>query len=122
MAARIASSLHAEPVVIEPRAMTPKRRERILAKHNGCCAYPECTETVGLELDHTIPLALGGRDADENLRPLCGPHHKAKTALDVKLIAKAKRLNATHKGLKPPPTRKLQGQGFRRRWGDLSHD
>jgi 5-methylcytosine-specific restriction endonuclease McrA len=119
---RIASSLHAEPVEIEPRAMTPKRRERILAKHNGCCAYPECTETVGLEIDHVIALALGGKDDDANLEPLCPAHHLAKTRLDVKLIAKAKRNFATHNGLKPPPTQKIRGPKFRKRWGDIAHD
>lgn len=113
---RIATPPIREPVEIEPRAMTPARRARILARHNGCCAYPECAETVGLELDHTIPLALGGRDADDNLRPLCGPHHKAKTALDVKLIAKAKRAGLNHRGEFPPAKQKIRNRGFERRW------
>lgn len=44
------------------------------------------------QLDHEIPREIGGKHAVENVRPLCIECHKAKTALDAKVIAKAKRL------------------------------
>jgi 5-methylcytosine-specific restriction protein A len=44
------------------------------------------------QLDHEIPREIGGKHAVENVRPLCIDCHKAKTALDAKVIAKAKRL------------------------------
>ncbi|WJV61367.1 HNH endonuclease signature motif containing protein [Pectobacteriaceae bacterium C52] len=31
-------------------------------------------------VDHIVPKAHGGVDADRNLRSLCWPHHRAKTA------------------------------------------
>jgi hypothetical protein len=42
--------------------------------------------------DHLIALELGGKDDLANLRPLCNECNLTKTALDQKLIAKAKRL------------------------------
>lgn len=35
-----------------------------------------CTCTHALEIDHVIPLALGGFDHPENMRLLCGPHNR----------------------------------------------
>lgn len=102
----------ADPVVAEPRRMTPARRQRILEAHGHCCAYPGCEITVGLEIDHVIALELGGKDADDNLEPLCGPHHKAKTARDINLIARAKRRKAKHEGSFPPSKARLRSRGF----------
>lgn len=106
-------------------SMSRARRERILSRHAGQCAYPMCEETEGLELDHIVCLSIGGRDTDDNLEPLCGPHHKAKTARDRKLIAKASRLirKASPDTRKPPRmksanrwppkgSQKLQSRGF----------
>ncbi len=42
--------------------------------------------------DHLIALELGGKDDAKNLQPLCLACNASKTALDQKLIAKAKRL------------------------------
>jgi len=82
-----------QPVELDPRkGMTPARRRRILAHHGGMCAYPDCFVCTDLEIDHVIALALGGKDSDENLEPLCRHHHGMKTRRDVKMIAKAKRL------------------------------
>lgn len=81
-----------EAVPATPRArMTPTRRARVLAKHDDCCAFPGCASRLGLEIDHTIALKLGGKDDDSNLAPLCRDHHKKKTRLDAKLIAKMRR-------------------------------
>ena len=74
------------------KAMTRARRLRILAHHNHQCAYPGCTMSQALEIDHVLPLEIGGSDEDHNLQPLCGYHHRKKTAQDIKLIAKARRL------------------------------
>lgn len=84
--------MNREPVPATPRkAMTPARRARAIAKHDGHCGWIGCTVTAGLEIDHAICLGLGGKEEDANLIPLCGPHHKIKTARDKKLIAEAKR-------------------------------
>ena len=35
-----------------------------------------CAERVGLEYDHVIPLARGGRSTVDNTRLLCSPHNQ----------------------------------------------
>lgn len=113
---RIDTPMTREPVEIDGRAMSPKRRAKILARDGNRCRYPDCEVSTGLEVDHIVPLALGGKDADGNLETLCAAHHLAKTRLDVKLIAKAKRIKAKHEGTAPPPTQKLNGRPFKKRW------
>lgn len=96
-------ALHAlapEEVVPEKRRMTPARRRRILERFDNCCARLDCETAVHLEIDHIIPLELGGKDADENLEPLCRLHHLAKTARDIKLIGKARRIRKARTGQK----------------------
>lgn len=44
-----------------------------------------------LEVDHKVPLALGGSHAEKNLQPLCRPCHLTKTAKDRADIAAAHR-------------------------------
>lgn len=105
-----------ESVEIEPRRMTPARRARIIARDGGCCTYPGCEVTSGLEVDHSIALALGGKDDDANLKALCLHHHASKTKLDMALIAKAKRRALKDQGLFPKAKQTIRGRGFDRRW------
>lgn len=101
-----------EPVQLDARrSMTPARRKRILARYDGQCARIGCCVSEGLEIDHIICLALGGKDRDDNCEPLCGPHHKVKTALDLKLIAKAKRRGKKDRGERKV-RRPIQSRGF----------
>lgn len=51
--------------------------------------HPLCAECAKLgivratdEIDHIIPLALGGTDTDDNVQGLCSPHHAEKTATE----------------------------------------
>lgn len=47
----------------------------------------------GYDYDHAVPLALGGRNDVDNLRPYCrAVCHPEKTRRDQRAIAKAKRL------------------------------
>lgn len=59
-----------------------KDRERIKRRDYGLCQ--DCLDIgiirAGTEVDHTIPLSLGGADSDENKRLLCTQCHKAKSA------------------------------------------
>lgn len=44
------------------------------------CQDPEGCLSLATELDHIVNVAAGGAMWDEeNLRPLCKPHHDAKT-------------------------------------------
>ncbi len=113
---RVDTPLIREPVEIDGRAMSTARRVRIIARDGNCCRYPECEITTGLQVDHIVALALGGRDTDDNLETLCADHHKQKTARDVRMIAKAKRAGLKHRGEFPPAKQKIRSRGFERRW------
>ena len=96
------------------RAMTQKRRKAVLERSGGLCRVCLCALDVSsAEIDHTIPLELGGEDEIENLQPLCKPCHRAKTTEDIKRIAKARRLRKREE--KPPdPQRqnRIKSRGF----------
>src|SRR5579885_925380 len=69
----------------DPRARRPPASiERAVRLRDGSrCAYVasdgrRCAETRGLEIDHVVPWALGGRSDDAaNLRLLCRAHNQA---------------------------------------------
>ena len=63
------------------------------------------------EIDHIIPDGLTGEPTFENSKLLCTDCHGQKTKKDVKLIAKAKRVEAKHLGVKKN-TQKIQSRGF----------
>lgn len=88
-----------------------KVKTALLTKHNGCCAYPGCGATENLQFDHVIVRELGGPDGPENMEPLCPPCHRRKTALDVKMIAKAKRIENKRLG-KTKPKGTIKSAGF----------
>jgi 5-methylcytosine-specific restriction enzyme A len=84
------------------RSMTKARRRIVEERSAGHCAYPGCLVSSHLEIDHVIALELGGRDDDENLVALCREHHRQKSVLDMKLIAKARRIIARQDGTRRP--------------------
>lgn len=102
------------------RSMSPARRKRILERDNHACTV--CTDREGpFEIDHHLPLWLGGTDTDDNLRTLCKNCHKGETKASSKARAKCKRLNGAtgrkrHKrkilSLKFPP----RPDGYEYRW------
>lgn len=59
-----------------------KARARRLARTDGLCERCDERGIVRLAtvVDHTIPLAKGGEDVDENTRNLCDPCHDEVTA------------------------------------------
>ena len=46
------------------------------------CAVPGCDATLGLELDHLLPVGKAGPTSLENLAPKCRYHHDEKTRRD----------------------------------------
>jgi len=62
-----------------------KDRDRIRERDCGLCQ--ECLRqgrtSVGVAVDHIVPLWKGGSDADGNKELLCDPCHDAKTAREA---------------------------------------
>ena len=87
-------------------------RLTLFLKRKGICST--CTQKIDAgkawDIDHILPLALGGTNTPENLQILCRPCHKAKTTkTDLPRIAKAKRLKAKHLGAQSPTHRPIPG-------------
>ena len=90
-------------------------RLRVFDAHGGKCA--ECGMKLGpatpWDLDHTVALVNGGENAEGNLRPLCKPCHRGKSAEDVAQKAKDRRVRSKHIGAAPKkrkmPYRRFNG-------------
>lgn len=102
-----------EPVQPTPRgAMTKARRLRIYLACNGRCECGAKVPMAGTVIDHRIPLWMGGADDDANLRFLCGPCDKPKTAKDAADRASVKRIHKRLSGDRKPS--RLQSRGFQK--------
>lgn len=83
---------------------TTQRLELFLAAKGHCqrCGW-RLQPGSRWEVDHVVPLALGGRDEVCNLQVLCVACHGGKTAReDLPAIAKARRVEARHWGAARP--------------------
>lgn len=94
------------------RSLSPTARLRIFESAAGICHICETRIQVGQrwDVEHVVPIALGGADEPANMRPAHEACHDRKTRGDVADIAKAKRRQAKHAGIrkastfrKPPP-------------------
>lgn len=71
-----------------------KRRRRVLKRDQHLCQWrlsDDATDICGqhaTDVDHIRP---GDNHADDNLRSLCGPHHRQKSSSEGAAAAKAKR-------------------------------
>ena len=67
-------------------------RDRILSRDCGICRCDECRATGRLlpatEVDHTIPLWAGGREADDNRLSLSPECHAKKSAQEAEMRTK----------------------------------
>jgi 5-methylcytosine-specific restriction endonuclease McrA len=83
------------------RRISPTERARIFAAAGGRCHL--CGGAIDgvrdrWDVEHVVPLALGGDDGGDNLQPAHAKCHAAKTPVDVAQIAKAKRVQRKHQG------------------------
>ena len=90
------------------RPMTRSRKVRIFEVAGGICHI--CGSKIDgvrerWDAEHVIPLAAGGDDDDDNLRPAHVACHRGKTTEDAKVIAKTKRVRAKHMGAAPKRSR-----------------
>lgn len=94
------------------RALTKGQRIDLLHLHSGRCHI--CGQTINLaredmHVEHVIPLAMGGADDLTNMQPAHVGCHAEKTKIDVRAIAKAKRVAAKHNGTWRPPRNPVPG-------------
>jgi 5-methylcytosine-specific restriction enzyme A len=101
--------------------LTTKQRVAVFEAAGGACHICGGLIWVGVQWDveHVIPLALGGADDPSNWRPAHTTCHSSKThGQDVPSIAKAKRREARHLGAKAPSRNPLpfgRKSGLKRR-------
>ena len=82
-------------------AIPARVKLRVYDKAEGRCVV--CTLTASaFDIDHIVPLILGGEHREGNMQLICKPCHKAKTALDVKLKAKVARVRKRNLGIRRP--------------------
>ncbi len=74
--------------------MTAKQRAVFLDMHNArCCWCGDAITDDAWDVEHELARELGGSDEPDNLRPIHrDPCHRAKTAIDIKAIAKSNRI------------------------------
>lgn len=82
--------------------LSKKQRLSVFLKHAGQCYLCGLMIRPGetWEVEHILPVGLGGDNGDENLRPAHTKCHKPKTAGDVGKMRKADRVRAKHFGAK----------------------
>lgn len=85
------------------RSWTTLRKLKVFEAHKGKCHI--CGTVIdgtreAWELEHIIPVAMGGADDETNAAPAHVACHKGKTATDKGQIAKANRVRAKHNGAK----------------------
>jgi 5-methylcytosine-specific restriction endonuclease McrA len=64
-----------------PRHVAAAVRDQVFVRDRGSCSYVGahgrvCGSTHGLQLDHIVPVARGGRGTVSNLRLLCAQHNR----------------------------------------------
>ena len=94
------------------RTWTPRRKLAVFETFEGRC------HLCGLKIDgtrepwqleHLIPLAMGGADDETNVAPAHVDCHARKTTKDRAQIAKANRVRAKHNGAIAAPKATLPG-------------
>ena len=89
--------------MIRRRKLSNMARLNLFIQHQGQCAHCNVKIMPGTrwDIDHVIPISLGGSNQIENLQILCWSCHMTKTAYeDIPRIAKTKRLRVVHLGAK----------------------
>lgn len=81
-------------------SISTKKRITLFQKHGGVCHICGGKINVGeaWDVEHVIPLAMGGEDSEENWSPAHRKCHRTKTTEDMGNIAKAKRREVFHLG------------------------
>ena len=93
-------------------------RSAIVERQNGFCACGCGTNLDTCELDHILPLYLGGADEPDNIQALTPACHLRKTVDEAAIVAKTRRLrikNGMQKPRRKMPKRKIGWKGWKRK-------
>ncbi len=71
-----------------------------------------CAQAKRWQIDHVRPDGLGGDPTLGNAMLICEACFSAKNPADTRAIAKAKRREARHIGVKTPPAVQIKSRGF----------
>jgi 5-methylcytosine-specific restriction protein A len=85
------------------RPLSTTKRVKLFEAAGGICHI--CGGKIygkGWDVEHVIPLALGGADDASNMRPAHKDCHGTKTKADNASWSKAKRMKARDIGIRPP--------------------
>jgi len=77
--AKVTPSAQKEPVDSSSGRVSPlthDETERIIHRVGTICCYPNCKETIALDVHHIISREEGGTNRDNNLIVLCPVHHR----------------------------------------------
>lgn len=94
------------------RRLTKSQRIDVLHANGGICWLCELSINPvkeAWEVEHCIPLGLGGADDASNMKPAHKSCHREKTNGDMTKIAKAKRVKAKHEGSYRPTRNPVPG-------------
>lgn len=90
-----------------------KVRRQAIERANGRCENKKCGAALKAgeaEVDHILPLELGGESVLANAQVLCRICHAAKTATDIRSMRKAERARDKSTGaIKPKQAIKSRG-------------
>jgi 5-methylcytosine-specific restriction endonuclease McrA len=56
--------------------LTHDETEKIILRVGTICCYPNCKETISLDVHHIVPIEERGTNEDRNLIVLCPSHHR----------------------------------------------
>lgn len=102
--AAITAAAAVKPLPAGKRVYIPASlRRAAFAKSGGWCEFAHegrrCASQRYLQIDHAVPLALGGANTLSNLRVLCGPHNRQQARVKLgedRTALKPKRKRPTH--------------------------
>lgn len=99
-----------------PNAKVPERiRDRVFFRAKGMCHISKRKIVVPRDrwqLEHVVPLSMGGEHRESNLAPALTEPHKVKTAEEAALRAKADRMRRKANGTWPKSKTPLRSRGF----------
>jgi len=72
--------------VLSPKRTIPARLRRALEARYPTCGVRGCANDQFLEIDHIVPLAVGGPTEPANLWMSCSHHHSLKTYFGWKVV------------------------------------